>query len=159
MVGSSPLILLNDLIINANASLPPEQQLETFGLFAVTPIGIALLISGILYFVIFGRFVLPKGADVPDQRQGLETHLHENYGIDYIIAEIYIPSTSRIIGTDLDSYETFALGSKCTCAPVDGRHDLVTCEAGSIARRLRDESVEASRERDNRIADAHGLPY
>lgn len=106
MVGSSPLILLNDLIINANASLPPDQQLETFGLFAVTPIGIALLISGILYFVIFGRFVLPKGADVPDQRQGLETHLHENYGIDYIIAEIYIPSTSRIIGTDLDSYET-----------------------------------------------------
>ena len=105
MVGSSPLILLNDLIINANASLPPDQQLETFGLFSVTPIGIALIISGILYFVVFGRFVLPKGKEVPDQRQGLETHLHDDYGIDYIIAEIYIPSTSKIIGTVLDSYE------------------------------------------------------
>lgn len=106
MVGSSPLILLNDLIINANASLPADQQLETFGLFSVTPIGIALVISGILYFVVFGRFVLPKGKEVADQRQGLETHLHDDYGIDYIIAEVYIPSTSRLIGNVLDSYET-----------------------------------------------------
>ena len=106
MVGSSPLILLNDLIINANASLPPDQQLETFGLFSVTPIGIALIISGILYFVVFGRFVLPKGKDVSDQKQGLETHLSDDYGIDYIIAEVYIPSTSKIIGANLDSYET-----------------------------------------------------
>lgn len=106
MVGSSPLILLNDLIINANATLHPDHHLETFGLFSVTPIGIALIVSGILYFVVFGRFVLPKGSAVSDNRQGLETHLHENYGIDYIIAEIYIPSTSKIIGTVLDSYET-----------------------------------------------------
>lgn len=106
MVGSSPLILLNDLIINANANLPADKQLETFGLFAVTPIGVALIISGILYFVVFGRFVLPKGKDVVDQRQGLETHLHDDYGIDYIMAEVYIPSTSRLVGSNLDSYET-----------------------------------------------------
>lgn len=106
MVGSSPLILLNDLIINANANLPADKQLETFGLFAVTPIGVALIISGILYFVIFGRFVLPKGKDVVDHRQGLETHLHDDYGIDYIMAEVYIPSTSRLVGSDLDSFET-----------------------------------------------------
>ncbi len=106
MVGSSPLILLNDLIINANASLPPDQQVETFGLFAVTPIGLALITSGILYFVVFGRFVLPKGKEVPDQQQGLEAYLSDNYGIDYIIAEVYIPSTSKIIGAALDSYET-----------------------------------------------------
>jgi len=48
MVGSSPLILLNDLIVNANAALPVDQQLDTFGLFSVTPIGIALIVSGIL---------------------------------------------------------------------------------------------------------------
>ena len=106
MVGSSPLILLNDLIINANASLPAEKQLETFGLFSVTPIGIALIISGILYFVVFGRFVLPKGKEVADQKQGLESHLSADYGIDYIVAEIYIPSSSRLIGKMLDEYET-----------------------------------------------------
>ncbi len=106
MVGSSPLILLNDLIVNANESLPPEKQMETFGLFSVTPIGLALLFSGIIYFVIFGRFVLPKGSDVPDQKQGLETHLHDDYGIDYISAEVYVPAKSRLIGINLDSFET-----------------------------------------------------
>ncbi|MGB5398436.1 MAG: SLC13 family permease, partial [Gammaproteobacteria bacterium] len=36
MVGSSPLILLNDLIINSNRTLAPELQMHTFGLFSVT---------------------------------------------------------------------------------------------------------------------------
>ena len=53
LVGSSPLILLNDLLIPFN--------LEPFNLFDVTPMGFALVISGILCFVVFGRFILPKG--------------------------------------------------------------------------------------------------
>jgi di/tricarboxylate transporter len=52
LVGCSPLILLNDLLAPFN--LPP------FNLFDVTPIGAALVASGIAYFVVFGRFVLPK---------------------------------------------------------------------------------------------------
>lgn len=54
LVGSSPLILLNDLII--------PFKLEPFSLFDVTPVGLSLVISGIIYFIIFGRFVLPKGS-------------------------------------------------------------------------------------------------
>ncbi len=41
MVGSSPLILLNDLILTSNTALPESQQMETWGLFSVTPIGLA----------------------------------------------------------------------------------------------------------------------
>ncbi len=52
LVGCSPLILLNDLLAPFN--LPP------FNLFDVTPIGAALVASGIAYFVLFGRFVLPR---------------------------------------------------------------------------------------------------
>ena len=33
LVGSSPLILLNDLISNSNKQLPASQQMDTFGLF------------------------------------------------------------------------------------------------------------------------------
>ncbi|MBW2740468.1 MAG: SLC13 family permease [Deltaproteobacteria bacterium] len=53
LVGCSPLILLNDLLAPFN--------LEPFGLFDVTPVGLALVGSGILFFIFFGRFVLPKG--------------------------------------------------------------------------------------------------
>jgi len=52
LVGSSPLILLNDLLVPFN--------LTPFGLFDVTPMGAALVASGIAYFVLFGRFILPK---------------------------------------------------------------------------------------------------
>lgn len=54
LVGSSPLIMLNDLL--APFDLP------AFGLFSVTPVGIALVVVGIGYFIIFGRWVLPQGA-------------------------------------------------------------------------------------------------
>ncbi|MCK4711325.1 MAG: SLC13 family permease [Marinosulfonomonas sp.] len=106
MVGSSPLILLNDLIVNANESLPADQQLETFGLFAVTPVGIALILSGILYFVILGPFLLPKVVGAGDDGNAIERHFHDDYGIDYMIAEVYVPSTSKLIGCELDSFET-----------------------------------------------------
>jgi di/tricarboxylate transporter len=47
------LILLNDLLVPFN--------LEPFGLFDVTPVGLALVVSGIACFVLLGRFILPQG--------------------------------------------------------------------------------------------------
>jgi len=55
LVGCSPLILLNDLLAPFN--------LEPFGLFDVTPIGLTLVASGIGSFVLLGRFILPQGDD------------------------------------------------------------------------------------------------
>ena len=56
MVGSSPLILLNDLLIYANPQLPSHvEKMETFSLFAVTPIGIVLLIAGGILLLFFGQ--------------------------------------------------------------------------------------------------------
>lgn len=58
LVGSSPLILLNDLMA--------QFKLAPFGLFDVTPIGAALVCGGIACFVLLGRWILPKPeADTP----------------------------------------------------------------------------------------------
>ncbi len=62
LVGSSPLILLNDLLA--------PYDLEPFSLFDVTPIGFALVSSGILYFILMGRFVLPKGQKDKGSEEG-----------------------------------------------------------------------------------------
>ncbi len=62
LVGSSPLILLNDLMEswwNNNMSLMGGKVFEPFGLFTVTPMGLALLVAGILYFALLGRWILP----------------------------------------------------------------------------------------------------
>lgn len=65
LVGSSPLILLNDLIAPFN--------LKPFSLFDVTPVGLSLVVSGILYFIIFGRFVLPGGSRHVQEDTGPDT--------------------------------------------------------------------------------------
>ncbi|HNS83395.1 MAG TPA: SLC13 family permease [Methanolinea sp.] len=52
MIGSSPLIVLNDLLRQSDA--------EPFSLFAVTPIGVPLLVAGVLLFAFAGDRILPK---------------------------------------------------------------------------------------------------
>ena len=83
MVGSSPLILLNDLILTANEGLPEEMKMEPFSLFSVAPIGAALIATGILYFLLLGRWVLPGSSDPVDVASGHGTseYLERVYGL------------------------------------------------------------------------------
>ena len=100
MVGSSPLILLNDLILTANAGLPPEAQMEPFSLFSVTPIGAALVITGILYFMIAGRWVLPGVSARVDgtSGQGTSEYLQRVYGLKASVFEVDVPDDSPLVG-------------------------------------------------------------
>ncbi len=106
MVGSSPLILLNDLMANSNAQLPPEQQMESFGLFSTLPIGIVLVLTGIGYFIVMGRFVLPKSRETQDKNGGSFTYFKDTYDLDFAIFEIYVPPGSPLVGKELDDFET-----------------------------------------------------
>jgi di/tricarboxylate transporter len=107
MVGSSPLILLNDLILTSNQALPPEQQMATWGLFSVTPIGVVLVATGIVYFVLAGRFVLPttksESSTVGSDAMG---YFRDVYGVDYSLTEVVVPGESELVGHRLDDVET-----------------------------------------------------
>jgi di/tricarboxylate transporter len=107
MVGSSPLILLNDLILTSNKALPAEQQMETWGLFSVTPVGIVLVATGIIYFVVAGRFVLPiskseSSTSASDPMQ----YFHDLYGVDFALSEMVVTKDSNLIGKNLDDVES-----------------------------------------------------
>ncbi len=107
MVGSSPLILLNDLILTSNKALPPGQQMDTWGLFSVTPIGVALIITGITYFVLAGKFVLPRTESESSPKASASmSYFHDVYGVDYRIHEIRVSEGSELIGKKLDDIET-----------------------------------------------------
>jgi di/tricarboxylate transporter len=107
MVGSSPLILLNDLILTSNKALPAEQQMETWGLFSVTPIGVVLVATGIVYFVLAGRFVLPSTkSESSTKGSDPMTYFHDVYGVDYSLTEVVVPSDSALVGHRLDDVET-----------------------------------------------------
>ena len=107
MVGSSPLILLNDLMLTSNSILPPEHQMETWSLFSVTPIGLMLVATGILYFVVAGRFVLPKADnDAITTGENAMQYFHDVYGVDYNLYEVVVPDDSELVGKSLDDVET-----------------------------------------------------
>ena len=106
MVGSSPLILLNDLIHTSNHTLPEAQQMATWSLFSVTPIGLALLATGILYFVLAGRFILPNiKKDEGATGTGTMDYFKGTYGLDYALFEIDVPAESTLVGHMLDDVE------------------------------------------------------
>jgi len=107
MVGSSPLILLNDLMLTSNLGLPADQQMDTWSLFSVTPIGLALVSSGIIYFVVLGKYVLPKvSSDAKASVAGSAKYLEEVYGVDYLLFEVMVPAESPLVGQMLDDIET-----------------------------------------------------
>jgi di/tricarboxylate transporter len=107
MVGSSPLILLNDLILTSNKALPAgTTPMETFQLFDVTPIGIALLTAGILYFVLAGRFVLPSRKNEMLTGSDTSTYFAETYGLSsFEIREVRLRPESTLVGKSVDELE------------------------------------------------------
>jgi len=107
MVGSSPLILLNDLILTSNVALPADQQMQTWSLFSVTPVGLALVATGILYFVLAGKYVLPTVShDSATAVAGSTKYLEEVYGVDYLMFEVVVPEDSPLVGQVLDDIES-----------------------------------------------------
>jgi di/tricarboxylate transporter len=105
MVGSSPLILLNDLILASNTTLSADQQMQTWSLFSVTPVGLALVATGILYFIIAGRFVLPVTNTEGTTGGSAMDYFRETYNLDYDLNEIFVPDNSDIIGKTLEDIE------------------------------------------------------
>ncbi|MDD9822779.1 MAG: SLC13 family permease [Gammaproteobacteria bacterium] len=106
MVGSSPLILLNDLIENSNNTLPAGvQRMDTFGLFEVTPVGIALLLLGVCYFVFLGRFVLPVIKHKPGESGSMLKYFKEVYGIAGEVYECRVTRDSPLVGKTLSDVD------------------------------------------------------
>jgi len=106
MVGSSPLILLNDLILTSNKALPAAQHMETWSLFSVTPIGLALITTGIVYFVFAGRYVLPAAVkETGSTGAAAMSYFKDVYGLNYDLFEVVVPDGSSLIGKELDDVE------------------------------------------------------
>lgn len=107
MVGSSPLILLNDLMLSSNKALPAEHQMRTFGLFDVTPIGLALIATGILFFIAFGRFVLPNVKSEKKRESTTRTaeYFQRVYGITGELFELQATLDSPLVGMTIMQIE------------------------------------------------------
>lgn len=89
MVGSGPLILVNDLLKN--------EGLEAYNLFSVTPIGSILLLAGIGYFLLFGNKVLPQNEGGEEEKSAQE-ELVEKLNLPHNIKLLTITDKSSLVG-------------------------------------------------------------
>lgn len=85
MIASGPLLVLNDLLRQAGA--------EPFSLFAVTPVGLSLLIAGIALFALAGGRILPEKEEAP-----YGPTIAELWGIDHKVRTCTIPASSPLVG-------------------------------------------------------------
>jgi len=109
MIGSSPLILLNDLILTSNQSLPAgTEKMQTFGLFDVSPIGIILVIVGITYFIVAGTWVLPNNKTISDDGTDTTDFLKNLYRVEGKEFEVLIPESSPLANKKIDDFEQAA---------------------------------------------------
>ena len=88
MVASGPLIILNDLL--------KDSDLQPFGLFHVTPVGIILLLTGILYFLFLGKFILPGSNE--EKKPSEQKLLIDTWHLPYQAYHYFIPQDSSLVG-------------------------------------------------------------
>ncbi len=109
MIGSSPLILLNDLILTSNRNLPAGvEQMTTFNLFDVTPVGLALVATGVLYFMYVGNRLLPavkKKKSEGSTGGTTMSYLRETYGLSGDLFEVEVPAESPLVGKTVEQVE------------------------------------------------------
>ena len=103
LVGSSPLIMLNDLMgawWSNNQVFLKGEAFEPLGLFSVTPIGLALLAGALVYFALFGRFILPSAKEEQDEQHLSSKKVREIYEptLDHAVLEVpenFTPQTLK----------------------------------------------------------------
>ena len=107
LVGSSPLIMLNDLMeswwVNNQAAVDGA-GFTPLGLLSVTPLGIALLIGILAYFAIFGRKLLPADVCMIDE-DCMDKRLEDIYGDEVgkgyeLVVPSYFPAQEVVHGAD-----------------------------------------------------------
>ncbi|HOP35532.1 MAG TPA: SLC13 family permease [Syntrophales bacterium] len=90
MVGSSALLVLNDLLDHGGQPV--------FGLFAAAPVGVALLLVGALYFFQSGPVLLPAKPKPETPVMRFQRHLVETWKLPTTIYQCVIPAKSPLVG-------------------------------------------------------------
>ncbi len=106
MVGNSPLILLNDLLLSANSNLPSGMAtIEPLRMFAPLPIGIALIAASLIYFRFFGDRKLHELGESSVVPARTESYFASAYGIDGEVFELTVTAESPLVGMSLNDAE------------------------------------------------------
>ena len=98
MVASGPLIVLNDLL--------KDGGYEPFALFGVTPIGIGIVIAGVLYFYFLAGKLLPSE---DESSQGIKDELLDIYNLPKELYEVDILEGNTLVGNTIEELDIWKI--------------------------------------------------
>jgi len=112
MIGSTPLLILNDLLRHGGH--------KAFSLFGVTPVGIALLTAGLVYFLFFGDYVLPRAKEKEEETISTQQRLIDTWNLPTTIYQCIIPANSLLAGKTREEAELWTKHRLNLLALADG---------------------------------------
>jgi di/tricarboxylate transporter len=93
LIGTPPNILISEALGAAN--------LESFGMFDYTPVGIFVLLAGIAFIVLLGYRLLPKRDISRQTARGVQTDYTDLYELQERMVAVYLPEDSNLAGKTL----------------------------------------------------------
>jgi di/tricarboxylate transporter len=96
LVGSGSTIVLNELL---------PRDMQQFHLFEQTPVGIALLLTGIIFFRFAGSRVLPDAGGEGSEGEDATGYFARVYNLAYEVREMTIPRGSPLEGVRIKEVE------------------------------------------------------
>ena len=91
-IGTPPNLLISEAMT--------QNGYESFGLFDFTPIGSVVMITGVLFVALIGRFLLPKSSTERGRHQS-QRSLRSHYKLQEQTFMMRVPSDSVLIGKTL----------------------------------------------------------
>jgi di/tricarboxylate transporter len=93
LIGTPTNILISEALRAAN--------LEPFGMFDYTPVGVFVLVAGIIFIVLIGRRLLPKRDIGRETARGAQEDFKELYDLQESMVMVYLPEDSKLAGKTL----------------------------------------------------------
>ena len=96
LIGTTPNLIVTEIL--------HEEGLPTFGFFSFTPIGLALLVAGVLFMVTIGRKLLPdRSSSIESQPVDNPDEVIDHYRLPGNLYHLRVRRTSGLIGKPLSS--------------------------------------------------------
>ena len=155
--GMATLLTTTNIVVSG---LLREQGIQGFGLFEFAPVGLPLVLCGIIYMVFVGRQLLPAPSAVEPERGSRQTSLDlvDLYRLGEYLFRAAVPAASPLIGKSIrqtafrDTYGLTVVGiyrhGKLTLSPSpdtlleQGNILLLAGEAEDLLLRDADQSLE-----------------
>lgn len=117
LIGTPPNILISDAL--------RDSGLTPFSLFDFTPVGVSVMLAGILFMALFGRHLLPNRDVARESAAAGPLELSEQYELKKRMLLMRVPAGSELAGKTLaESRLGSALGLYVVEIIRNGRHQL-----------------------------------